>query len=122
MSTIQDITDTEEWAVSSTLKQRWPDQDVELQLADVEIKLYPHDRELSTCPALFWQVGDTSFIIVKVAERTYRSQFYYKGYQQYGTGKSEFDEIADCVTTLLQVHADKETDLRQEAEQTNRTN
>ena len=119
MSTIKDITDTEEWAVSSTLKQRWPDQDVEIQLADVEIKLYPHDRELTTCPALFWQVGETSFIIVKVGERTYRSQFYYKGYQQYGTGKSEFDEIADCVTTLLQVHADKETDLQQEAEKAN---
>ncbi len=116
MSTIKDITDTEHWAVSSTLKQRWPDQEVELQLADVEIKLYSHDRELTTCPALFWQVGETSFIIVKIAERTYRSQFYYRGYQQYGTGKSEFDEIADCVTTLLQVHADKETDLRQETE------
>ncbi len=116
MSTIPDITDTEEWAISSTLKQRWPDHEVELQLADVEIKLYPHDRKLTTCPALFWQVGDTSFIIVKVAERTYRSQFYYRGYQQYGTGKSEFDEIADCVTTLLQVHADKEVELQQEKE------
>ncbi len=108
MSTIKDVTDTEQWAVSSTLKQRWPNQQVEIQLADVEIKLFPHDRELTTCPALFWQVGETSFIIVKVGERTYRSQFYYRGYQQYGTGKSEFDDIADCVTTLLQVHAKPE--------------
>ena len=116
MSTIKDITDAEHWAVSTTLKERWPGQDIDLQVADVEIKLYPHDRELTTCPALFWQVGDTSFILVKVGERTYRSQFYYKGYQQYGTGKTEFDDIADCITTLLQVHADKERDLRQEAE------
>ena len=42
---------------------------------------------------------------------------YYKGYQQYGTGKSEFDDIADCVTTLLQVHADKESDLSRDKEQ-----
>jgi len=62
MSSIKDITDTEQWAVSTTLKERWPGQDVELQLADVEIKLMPHDRELTTCPALFWQVGDNSFI------------------------------------------------------------
>lgn len=117
MSTIKDITDTEQWTVSTTLKQRWPNQDVDIQLADVEIKMFPHERELTLCPALFWQVGQTSFIVIKVGERAYRSQFYYKGFQQYGTGKAEFDDIADCITTLLQVHADKETDLRQEAEQ-----
>ncbi len=114
MSTINDFSDAEQWTVETTLKERWKNQPLELQLADVEIKMFPHDRELTTCPALFWQVGETSFIIVKVGERTYRSQFYYKGYQQYGTGKSEFDEIADCVTTLLQVHADKEVELKQE--------
>jgi len=30
---------------------------------------------------------------------------------------SKIKDITDCVTTLLQVHADKETDLRQEKEQ-----
>jgi hypothetical protein len=120
MSMIKDISDTEQWAVSTTLKERWPGLDVDLQLADVEIKLMPHDRELTTCPALFWQVSDTSFVLVKVGERTYRSQFYYKGFQQYGTGKSEFDDIVDCVTTLLQVHADKEADLREEKENSNK--
>ena len=117
MSTIKDITDTEQWTVSTTLKQRWPNQDVDIQLADVEIKMFPHERELTVCPALFWQVGQTSFIVIKVGERAYRSQFYYKGFQQYGTGKAVFDDIADFITTLLHVHADKETDLRQEAEQ-----
>ena len=116
MSTIKDISDAEQWTVSTTIKERWPKLNIELQLADVEIRLFPHDRELTTCPALFWQVDNTNFIIVKVGERSYRSQFYYKGFQQYGTGKSEFDDLADCTTTLLQVHADKESDLRQEAE------
>jgi len=116
MSTIKDITDPEHWTVSTTIKERWPNQDIDVQLADVEIKLFPHSRELTVCPALFWQVGSTSFIIIKVGERNYRSQFYYKGFQQYGTGKPEFEDIADCVTTLLQVHADKESELRQEAE------
>jgi len=37
MSTIKNITDTEHWAVESTLKQRWLDQQVEIQLADVEL-------------------------------------------------------------------------------------
>jgi len=37
MSTIKDITDTEQWAVSTTLKERWPNRDVELQRADVDL-------------------------------------------------------------------------------------
>jgi hypothetical protein len=108
MNTIKDITETEQWTVMSTLKERWANKSIELQRADVEIKMMPHDRELTTCPALFWQVNETSFIIIKTGERNYRSQFYYKGFQQYGTGKIEFDDLTDCVTTLLQVHADKE--------------
>ncbi len=117
MTTIKDFTDAEQWAVNTTLKERWPALNLDIQLADVEIKMFPHERELTACPALFWEVGETSFIVIKTGERAYRSQFYYRGYQQYGTGKAEFDDIADCITTLLQVHADKETDLRQEAEQ-----
>ncbi len=119
MSTIKDFSDAEQWVVSTTLKERWPKQDVELQLADVEIKMFQHERELTVCPAIFWQVGETNFIIIKVGDRAYRSQFYYKGFQQYGTGKSEFDDLADCTTTLLQVHADKEKELAQEKEEQN---
>ena len=122
MSTIKDFSDAEQWAVNTTLRERWPKLDLDIQLADVEIKMYPHERELTVCPALFWQVGETSFVVIKVGDRAYRSQFYYKGFQQYGTGKSEFDDIADCITTLLQVHADKESDLRREKEKTEQEN
>jgi hypothetical protein len=120
--TIKDFSDAEQWAVNTTLKERWPKLDLDIQLADVEIKMYPHERELTVCPALFWQVGETSFVVIKVGDRAYRSQFYYKGFQQYGTGKSEFDDIADCITTLLQVHADKESDLRRESEKNEQEN
>ncbi|MDH5613214.1 MAG: hypothetical protein OEY66_12255 [Gammaproteobacteria bacterium] len=108
MSSIADITETEQWAVSTTLKERWPERNIELQLADVEIRMYPNDRELTECPAIFWQVDEASFIVIKVAERVYRAQFYYRGYQQYGSGVKDFDDIADCLVTMLQVHADRE--------------
>ncbi len=116
MSSIPDITDAEHWSVSTTIRERWAGKDIDLEVADVEIKMYPHERELTQCPALFWQVGETSFVIVKVGERAYRCQFYYRGFQQYGTGKAEFDDITDCVTTLLQVHADKEKERAMEKE------
>ena len=76
--------------------------------------MFPEDRELTECPAVFWQVDEASFVIIKVAERTYRSQFYYRGYQQYGTGAKDFEDIAECVVTMLQVHADRETVRREE--------
>ncbi len=115
MSSVPDITEAEQWAVETTLKERWPEQNLEIQLADVEIKMYPQDRELTVCPAVFWEVGSTSFVIIKVAEKAYRSQFYYRGFQQYGTGKTEYDDITDCVVTTLQVHADKEAKDREES-------
>ncbi|MDH3342777.1 MAG: hypothetical protein OEM07_03550 [Gammaproteobacteria bacterium] len=109
MSSIPDITDTEQWAISTTLKERWPGLSIELQLADVEIRMHPNDRELTECPAVFWQVDEASFILIKVAERVYRAQFFYRGYQQYGSGFKDFDDINDCLVTMLQVHADRET-------------
>ena len=108
MSSNQDITETELWTVESTLKERWTNREIEIQPADVEIKLYPDDRETTECPALYWQVDEASFVIIKSGEKRYRSQFYYRGYQQYGTGKIEYDDLADCITTMLQVHSDKE--------------
>lgn len=115
MSPVPDFTDAEQWAVETTLKERWPGQSHEIQLADVEIKMYPQDRQLTVCPAIFWEHDKTSFVIVKVAEKTYRSQFYYRGFQQYGTGKTDYDDITDCVVTMLQVHADKEAKDREES-------
>ena len=115
MYQVPDFTEAEQWSVETTLKERWPDQPPELQLADVEIRMYPQDRELTVCPAIFWEVGATSFVIIKVAEKAYRSQFYYRGFQQYGTGKTDFDDITDCVVTTLQVHADKEAKDREES-------
>ncbi len=113
-STIPDITDAEHWMVSTTIAERWSNKKIDIEMADVEIRMHPDDRVLSLCPALYWQVDNTSFVIVKTGERNYRCQFYYRGYQQYGTGKTEFDDIADCITTLLQVHSDKETELSME--------
>ena len=119
MSSIQDITETEHWTVETTLKERWAEKEIEIQLADVEIKLYPDDRDTTECPAIFWQVDDASFVIIKTGEKNYRSQFFYRGYQQYGTGKIEYDDLADCVTSMLQVHSDKERMNAEEKENKN---
>mgnify|MGYP001545474529 FL=1 len=115
MSPVPDITEAEQWAVETTRKERRPEKDLEIQLADAEIRMYPQDRELTVCPVIFWEVGSTSFVIIIVADRTCRSQFYCRGFQQYGSGKAKYDDITDCVVTMLQVHAYKEAKDREES-------
>ena len=107
MSSILDITETEEWIVRSTLKERYG-QDMDLQFADAEIRLNPADRELTSCPVFLWE-SDT-------CQRRYRCQFFYRGYQQYGTGVHEYDDLTECTVSLLQTQADHSAEERGDIE------
>ena len=113
---IKDFSETDVWTVQQTLDERWGKGKIEAQLADVEIRLRPGDRELSTCPALFWEYKNSNFVIFKTGRSTYKTQFYYKGRDQYGTEVPSFDNILDCVVTVLQVHSDLERDKAQKNE------
>ncbi|MDX2504362.1 MAG: hypothetical protein QNL62_07790 [Gammaproteobacteria bacterium] len=115
-SKIKDFSETDVWTVKQTLDERWGKGKTETELADVEIRLGPGDRELSVCPALFWEFEGSNFIIFKIGSSTYKTQFYYKGRDQYGTAVPSFDNILDCVVTVLQVHADLERDKTQQAD------
>ncbi len=113
---IKDFSDTDVWTVQQTLEERWGKGKTETQLADVEVRLRSNDRELSTCPAIFWEFENSNFVIFKIGRGTYKTQFYYKGRDQYGTAVPSFDNILDCVVTVLQVHADLERDISQKKE------
>jgi hypothetical protein len=115
MSSVPDIKEAEQWAVETTLNERRPDRHIELQLADVEIVLYPPDRELTVCPDVFRKVGSTSLVNINVADRTDRSQIYYRGFQQYGTSRIDYDDITNRVVTMLQVRTDSEARDREES-------
>lgn len=80
-----------------------------MESADAEIRRYPDDRELTAVPVLYWEARDAHFVIFKVGGKTYRNQFFYTAREQFGTGREEYDEIADCVITLLRVQADHES-------------
>ncbi len=105
MSAIPDITETEDWIVRTTLKERYG-QAPELQFADAEIRLNPADRALTSCPVFVWESEGCHFVIFKTGERRYRCQFFYRGYQQYGTGVHEYDDLSECAVSLLQAQAD----------------
>ncbi len=107
MTPIPDLTDTEVWAVRQVLRERYGEE-VEPETADTEIRLAPGAKELTLCPALYWEGRGARFVIVKVGESRYRGQFYYRLHQMFGPGIDEFDDIGDCAVTLLRVQADHE--------------
>lgn len=114
MAQIPDFTETELWIVRSTLKERYG-REVELELAEAELRLSPEAQTLTPCPTVFWSERGAHFVICKLGDNHFRPQFYYRGYQQFGTGRDRYDNLAECVTTVLQVQADHERE-RSEAE------
>lgn len=110
MSKIPEITDSERWTIQNSVDERWGKNLIELHLADVELGLDFDDKSLTSCPAVFWQQDNCSFIIAKTGEQRYRCLFFYdKELEQFGTGIDEFDDIATCTVTLLQTQADHES-------------
>ena len=103
---VPDLTSTEIWVVETAIKERFGAGAIELQVADSDIRLDPADREMTSCPTLYWTDGIAHFVIFKVGEGLYRSQFFYSKRDQYGTGRREYDDLAECVSLLLKMEAD----------------
>lgn len=104
---IPDFTETDRWVVDTTLKERYG-KAIEVKQADVELRLSQADRELTLCPALFWAERGAGFVLAKTGDNRFRCQFYYSVREQYGTGREEYDDLAECVTALLKLQADHE--------------
>jgi hypothetical protein len=111
---IPDIDDAERWVVESALRERYGKR-VETQLAEVELKLAPADEQLTACPTLYWEQRGAAFVITKVADGRFRTMFFYPGElqgEQYGTGRPEYDDLLECVATVLRLQADHEKDRK----------
>ena len=109
--TIADFSDSELKLVSHTLFERYG-RIVALQAADAEIQLDAESELLSTCPVLYWEERGAHFVVFKLEDTRYKAQFFYNDTTQYGTGKESFDNLGDCVITLLQVQADHEQEMK----------
>lgn len=107
---IPDFSDTEQKLVSTLLFKRYAKL-VPLQLADSELQLDARSRKLTLCPTIYWSERGAQFVVCKVAADRYRSQFFYSEAEQFGTGRDVYDDLKDCVVTLLQVQSDHERQL-----------
>jgi hypothetical protein len=105
---IPDFNSAERWVIESALKERYG-HIVQTELADSDLKLDPDAPVLTSCPTVFWSERGCNFLIFKTGEDRYRCLFYYGDEEeQYGTGRAEYDELAECVGLLLKLQADHE--------------
>jgi len=105
MSSVEDFTESELWIIRTTLEERYGKR-VEPELADTELRLNPYATELTVSPAACWEHEGCHFIVCKTGSPRYRCQFYYRVHKMYGTGVEEYDDLSECMVTLLQVQAD----------------
>jgi len=105
MSQIADFSESEMWIVQTALAERY-NEAVDIQLADSELRLNPYSSELTLCPVAYWEKEGCHFVVFKTGDLSYRSQFYYRIHQMFGTGIEEYDDLSECMVTLLQVQAD----------------
>lgn len=115
MPTIPEFTDHELWIVRNALEERFGEP-VEPDVAESELRLDPFSSELTPCPTLFWEMHECKFVIFKTGDKRYRCMFFYRVREQFGTGIDEYDDLTECVVTLLQVQADHERDKAQREE------
>jgi hypothetical protein len=106
--------DGERWVVESALRERYG-RIVATQPAEVELRLTPGEDALTACPVLYWEERGAGFVVAKVAEGRYRGMFFYPGEydgEQYGSGRAEYDDLAECTLAVLRAQADHEKQRR----------
>lgn len=105
--TIPDFDANERSIVEALLRERYG-KDVALELADAELRLDPAVPELTSCPTFYWTERGVHFVVFKTGKDRYRNQFFYSANEQYGTGRTEYDDLGECVSVLLKLQADHE--------------
>lgn len=112
MAKVPDLTDLEKHIIQQTIDERWGKGKVTAEEVEVEIRLSPADRELTACPAMYWEHEDCQFVLAKSGESRYRSQFFYSVKDRFGTGIDEYADLGDCVLYLLRLQADHESERK----------
>ena len=114
MADIASFSDAEMHLVHAALRERFGQQ-MEVQEVETEIRLHPADRELTVCPALYWETeGRCRFVVSKTGNNKFRSMFFWSVKDRFASGKEEYDNLGDCVVTTLKMQEEAERSRAEE--------
>jgi hypothetical protein len=103
MTAIPDFTEVEMKLVDVALRERYGHV-IEVQEVETEIRLMPADRELTVCPAIYWEDQERCrFVVSKTGVDKFRSMFFWSVKDRFSTGKEEYDNLGDCLVTTLKM-------------------
>jgi hypothetical protein len=106
MSSIPGFTEAELRLVHATLRERYG-RELGVDEVETEIRLHPADRELSACPALYWEDAERCrFVVSKTGVDKFRSMFFWSVKDRFATGREEYDNLGDCLVTTLKMQED----------------
>ena len=111
MSDIPGFNPNERRAIEAAMIYRYG-QLVELQDADIEIRLVPGSEDLTTVPGIYWNERNVQFVVCKLVGQRYRSYLFFSEDNQYRIGEQDYDVIEDCVRNLLQLQVDHDAKRR----------
>lgn len=104
--TIPEFTESERRLVAQCLAERYGNA-VATEDVDVEMELVAGAPPVE-CPALYWTQRGAEFVVAKTGVAKFRTQFFYANGEQFGTGRVDYDNLGDCVVSVLQVQSDDE--------------
>ncbi len=76
---------------------------VEMAEVETEVRISPADRDLTVCPALYWEEDGCRFVLSKTGVNQFRSMFFWSVRDRFSTGQEEYDNLGDCVVMLLKM-------------------
>lgn len=103
MTAIPAFTEAELRLVDAALRERYG-RTVAVEEVETEIRLSLADRELTVCPAVYWEDEERCrFVVSKTAVDKFRSMFFWSVKDRFATGREEYDNLGDCLVTTLKM-------------------
>jgi len=97
------FTEVELKLVDVVLRERYG-HSIEVEGVETEIRLMPADRELTLCPAIYWEDAERCrFVVSKTGVDKFRSMFFWSVKDRFSTGKEEYDNLGDCLVMTLKL-------------------
>jgi len=110
VSAIPEYSQEERRLVEALLAARYGEA-VETELAEAELVLALGDVAPTACPTLYWERRGAAFVVAKTGPARWRTLFFYPGDgddEQYGPGRTDYDDLRECVLDVLRAQADHE--------------
>lgn len=96
---VVDFTQAEIEAIQKHLDARWTKKQHGVHMGDIEVGGIEK-------PSAVWEDSYYTFVVIKMAENTYKNMFYFMRDKRFDTGIDEYSDLDECVDSIMKAQAD----------------